>query len=111
MANHDGRKGCALMNPTLEAAIAEDYGQPPGPLYARGKTCRVVLTKIFNHTYPGRPADAVASRITGFLLFANEGYVYVRSRVNPHGEITVSRSHPGGRWRIGSLIGREAKQH
>jgi hypothetical protein len=108
MAAADGTKACKLMNPTLEAAIPEDYGQDPGPRYSRGKTCPVVMAKVFVHTYHGASrADIVASSIVGFLLYAKEGLVQVSSGVNPHGEITVSRNRATGPWHIGTLIGSE----
>jgi hypothetical protein len=109
MAVHDGAEACRLMNPTLAAAIPEDYGAGAGPPYAHGTTCALVMSKIFRHVYQGRAPGAVrVEKITGYLLFEREGVVRTRSVLYDDGEITVSRPNAASSWRIGSLIERKA---
>jgi hypothetical protein len=46
-AADNGGVACSLLYSLLEESIPEDYGQPPGPPSLRGKTCAVVMTKLY----------------------------------------------------------------
>ena len=104
VAAADGRTACSLMYSSLEQGIAEDYGQPPGPPYARGKTCPVVMSKIFKNQ-PGYPTAFVGTAVTDVRIYMDRGFALLRSKATPSGEIFLEREH--GAWTIGVPIGRE----
>lgn len=103
-AANDGSTACSLLYSNLANAVPEDYGKPPGPVYARGKTCAVVMSKVFEHL-AGRRADLAATKVTDVRIYRDHGFAELRSTRTPKGEIFVERQ--GRSWRVGALIGRE----
>jgi hypothetical protein len=96
----DGAKACPLMYSTLAEAIPEDYGQPPGPAYARGKTCAVVLSKMFAHSH-SKLAEGFA--VTGVRVEGKEARALLGSRTSPARFVVVTRER--GVWKIDELLG------
>ena len=103
-AASDGSTACSLLYSNLANSVPEDYGKPPGPAYARGKTCAVVMFKIFKHL-PGHQSDLAATQVTDVRIYRDQGYAELRSSRTPKGEIFVERQ--GSSWRVGALIGKE----
>jgi hypothetical protein len=102
-ARDDGALAYSMIYSMFEEAIAEDYGQPPGPTYLRGKTCAVVMSKLFKHV-PRQPPSVLAhTEITGVHVEGGRGYVQLKSSGMPRGEIPVEREHRA--WKVQSLIG------
>jgi hypothetical protein len=99
-AASDGAKACPLIYSTLEEAIPEDYGQPPGPAYARGKTCAVVMSKLFGHAH-----SQLAGRfeVTGVRVEGREARALLGSSTVPASFVVVKRER--GAWKIGALLG------
>lgn len=96
---HDGAAACRMIYSPIAESVAEDYGQPPGPPYARGKTCAVVMSKLFLHTrhhLPVTPA-AVMVRVKG-----NQGYAVL---TYPHAATSYTPVRREGRhWRLTTLL-------
>jgi hypothetical protein len=105
-ATDNGAEACSLIYSPIAKSVPEDYGQAPGPPAVRGKTCAVVMSKIFKHTPSQSPADFATTEVTGIRLNpnGNKGFVQLSSKTMPTGEIFVQRE--GGSWRVGALIGR-----
>jgi len=102
-AADDGAGACGLLYSSLEKAIPEDYGQPPGPPTTRGKTCRVVMSKFFKHA-PNQPFSELAStKVTGVRIRGSQAFVQLSSKTMPTGEISVQRE--GQSWKIETLMG------
>lgn len=100
-AKRDGKAACAKLYSPLANSVVEDYGQSPGPAYARGTTCAAVLVKVFSHV--ARPLSALLVRsIDGARVEKNIGFAEFRSQAWPSGAIAVEREGSG--WRIGALI-------
>jgi hypothetical protein len=99
----DGANACSLIYSILAEAIPEDYGQPPGPPSLSGKTCAVVMSKLFRQV-PGQPPAVLATtEVTGVRVKGRKGYALLRSKVMPAGDISVELEL--GTWKVGSLIG------
>jgi hypothetical protein len=96
----DGAKACRLIYSTLEEAIPEDYGQPPGPAYSRGKTCAVVMSKTFAHSH-SQLAGGFA--VTGVRIEGKEARALLGSRTLPASFILLRRER--GVWKINELLG------
>jgi hypothetical protein len=99
-AASDGAKACRLIYSMLEEAIPEDYGQPPGPAYSRGKTCAVVMSKTFAHSH-SQLAGGFA--VTGVRVEGNEARALLGSRTLPASFILLRRER--GVWKIYELLG------
>lgn len=102
-AADDGATACALIYSPLSESVAEDYGQAPAPASLAGKTCQVVMSKLFRQV-PGQASAVLAStEVTGVRVKGMKGYALLRSKAIPEGDIPVEREL--GVWRIGTLIG------
>lgn len=99
-AASDGAKACPLIYSTLEQAIPEDYGQPPGPVYSRGKTCAVVMSEYFAH-FHRQLAGAFA--VTGVRVEGRQARVLLGSKTVPASFVTLRRER--GTWKINELLG------
>jgi hypothetical protein len=99
-AASDGAKACPLIYSTQEEAIPEDYGRPPGPAYARGKTCAVVMSKMFAHAHNKL---AGGFEVTGVRVEGREARALLGSRTVPARFVVVTRER--GAWKIDELIG------
>lgn len=96
----DGAKACRLIYSTLEEAIPEDYGQPPGPAYSRGKTCAVVMSKIFAHAHRQLAGGFAVTRVR---VDGKEARVLLGSKTLPASFILLRRER--GAWKIYELLG------
>jgi hypothetical protein len=99
-ATKDGAAGCAMIYSSFAASVPEDWGQSPGPAYSRGKTCAVVMSKIFAH-YHAQMSSPI--RVTAVRVEGDEGRALVGSPLTPAVAIFVRREH--GDWKINQLIG------
>jgi hypothetical protein len=100
----NGAAACSMIYSTIAKSIAEDYGKPPADPALRGKTCSVVLSKLFKHV-PGQSiADLATTKVTGVRLKGNFGFVQLSSRRMPTGRIVVERE--GATWKIDQVISR-----
>lgn len=99
-ASGNGAKACAMMYSIYAEDMAEDYGQPPGPPYLRGKTCTAVVTHMFEHS-----RAQIASRyvVTEVRVKGNSGFVLLGSKTQPASAMFVRRER--GVWKIHSLLG------
>jgi hypothetical protein len=103
-AADDGAKGCSLIYSILEEAVAEDYGKPPGPPALKGKTCAVVMSKLFKRV-PGQPSAVLAkTQVISVRVKGREGFVLLHSSGMPIGEVSIQRER--GTWKLDEIIGR-----
>jgi len=90
-----GASACTMIYSLIVESIPEDYGQAPGPAYARGSTCAVVMTKLFRHAH-SPPASAV--RVVGVRVWGHKGYALLASAAMPASYIAVKRERSV--WKI-----------
>lgn len=102
-AADDGAGACGLIYSPLSESVAEDYGQSPGPAYLSGKTCAVVMSKLFLHPPSQPPSDLATTQVTGVRVMGRKGYALLRSKAIPAGYIAVEREL--GAWKVGTIIG------
>jgi hypothetical protein len=104
-AADNGAEACGMMYSILAESIPETYGRPPGPPELRGKTCAVVMSKLFKHVAGQPPPVLAATKVTGMhLVGVRKGLVELHSTAMSIGEIEVERER--GVWKIAGLIGR-----
>ncbi|MFZ1154788.1 MAG: hypothetical protein WAN93_07785 [Solirubrobacteraceae bacterium] len=100
----DGAKACSLIYSPVAKSVPEDYGQSTTSSVLHGKTCAVVLSKVFRHLPEQSTADLATTKVTGVRLSGDNGYVQLSSKMIPTGEMVVQRQ--GHVWKVGVLIGR-----
>jgi hypothetical protein len=103
IAADDATEACRMIYPVLAKAIPEDYGQAPGPAYARGKTCPVVLSKIVKHL-PINTADLGTIDVTEVHVEGNSAHALLGSKVMPASFLILQRA--GGVWKVDMLMAR-----
>jgi hypothetical protein len=99
-AAEDGAAGCSMIYSSFAASVPEDWGQSPGPAYSRGKTCSVVMSKIFAH-YHAQLSSPI--RVTAVRVEGDEGRALVGSPSTPAVAVFVRRER--NEWKINQLIG------
>lgn len=99
----NGAKACSLLYSTYAEAVPEDYGtSPPGPAYAKGKTCAVVLTHVFNHSHAQLQAKLHSLRVTGIRVLGHLGLAVLSFHGIPPSEVRVVRE--GREWKLQTLL-------
>jgi hypothetical protein len=91
----DGATACSMTTARAVKAIPVDYGQAPGPVYLRGKTCAAVMSLLFKHNHT---EIASPSEITGVRVSGNEALVLLGSRAVPASVVILQRE--GGVWKV-----------
>jgi hypothetical protein len=105
-AADDGAQGCSLMYSILAEAIPEDYGQPPaGPPSLRGKTCAVVMSKLFNQRHQQLAADSATLKVIDARVEGNRGFALLSFKAMPARSIVIHRERDA--WKIYALLDAE----
>lgn len=107
LAAGDGATACSLLSVQLAHAVAEDYGQGPGPAALRGKACATVLSKLALHVTGQPPTVLARTKVTGVRVRGDSGFVELTSSAMRTGEIVIGRE--GALWRVQALVGRACK--
>jgi hypothetical protein len=101
----DGAGGCSAIYSLVAESIPEDYGQPPGPPSLSGKTCAVVMTKMFKQNSRQFGPDPARSRIIAARVLGNRGYAVLGAHTRPERYILMHREF--GTWKVQSLVDSE----
>jgi hypothetical protein len=104
-AAQDGTTACSLVVSDLARAVPEDLGRSPGPPYARGNTCAVVMSKMFKENRPQLTAYAAMLKVTGVRLKGDRGLAVLGFRTLPGRQIGVTRE--GDVWKLAALLDSE----
>jgi hypothetical protein len=99
-AKGDGATGCSLTDANFVKAIPEDYGSGAGPAYARGKTCPVVLSAIFDHVHAELSGKVL---ITAVRVQGDQALALLGSTTMPAKYVSLQHTH--GVWGIVGLLG------
>jgi hypothetical protein len=97
----NGATGCSLLYRTYAASVVEDQGSNAGPRYLRGKSCAIVMTKLFKHMSRSlvKPMAIRAVRVRG-----ETAYVLLGSKMRPASYFRLHRE--GKRWKLYGLLDR-----
>lgn len=96
----DGAGACSLLYYTYIESIPEDYGKSPGPPSLRGKTCGIVLSKLFAQLHRELVTDAMF-RLIGMRVRKGSGYALLSSGTRPPHYVPVRREY--GAWKIATM--------
>jgi hypothetical protein len=102
-AARDGARACSLLHPMLAGSVVEQYGGSFGPPELRGKTCAVVMSKLFKEHRNRLAVDAATLRVTGVRVGGGQGYALLSWAEMPIGYIPIRRE--GDEWKVGALLG------
>jgi hypothetical protein len=102
-AAEDGAKACSLIYSLLAESVPETYGEvATGPPELRGKTCAVVMTKLFKRDHQELIVHNATLKVTGVRVEAKIGYVLLSFKGVPDRHMALHREF--GVWKIDSLI-------
>ena len=106
-AAHDGRTACSLIYSTYAEAIPEDFGtSPPGPSYARGATCAVVTSKVFEHFHSRLALGLPKLKVARVRVKGHQGIAILSfGAALPQREIRVERE--ARNWRVLGMMDNE----
>jgi hypothetical protein len=101
-AADNGAEACALTYSTVAKSIPEDYGRATtGPPALRGKTCAVVMSKLFG-LYHGRMVDiSVHRRVIEVRIADREALALMGSASAVKNNLAVRREN--GLWKIAAV--------
>lgn len=100
--NDDGKTACRFIYVLTTKVIPEDYGQAPGPPAIRGKTCAVVLTKLFRIEHAKLVRTAASPEVTDVRVQGDIGRVLLGSATMPASYLQVHRE--GGAWKVQGIL-------
>jgi hypothetical protein len=104
----DGRTACPLIYSVVLAAIPEDYGtSPPGPPYLRGKTCAVVMSKLFKHNHRQLAGEIATFEVVDVRVHGSSGLALLSWAEPLRHFITVHREHHA--WKLEALLDNELR--
>jgi hypothetical protein len=98
----DGTKACGIIYSLLSESIAEEYGQLPGPPSLRGKSCAVVMSKLFKQHHRQLVADLATFKVLGVRTNGKRGYALLGLHSRPERYINIHREF--GSWKIYALL-------
>jgi hypothetical protein len=101
----DGVAACALIYSIFAEEIAEVYGQPPGPAALRGRTCAVVMSKLFAQQHQQLVSERARLEVSAVRVKGLRGRALLRFADGPEREIEVHRERQ--KWRIDALLDKE----
>ncbi|HEU0249329.1 MAG TPA: hypothetical protein VFR48_01265 [Solirubrobacteraceae bacterium] len=96
----DGAAACAMLAPSLARTVVGTYGGAAGPVYMRGSTCKVVMTRLFTHAHAElvAPVQILAVRVSGHRANAMVGSRAMRASY-------IALESVGRRWVVSQLLG------
>ena len=98
----EGARGCSLIYSLFAEEIPEEYGEGSGPPGLRGKTCAVVLSKLFRRRREQFRSDGATLRVFRVRVRGLRGLAFLRLAHSPIHDIPVHREHAA--WRIEALL-------
>jgi hypothetical protein len=98
-AADDGAKACSQIYSVVVEMIPEDFSQAPG---LGGKTCAVVMSKVFKQRHQQMAADVAALKVTRVRVEGNKGLASTYFGKLPQPYVMVHRDN--GAWKMESLF-------
>jgi hypothetical protein len=99
----DGAAACPLIHSVMAESIPEDYGQSSGSPFMRGKTCAVVMSKLFKHLHKQLSADNATLKVAAVRIRGNDASVLLSfGGMKPKYYLELHRE--GGAWKIDGLL-------
>lgn len=99
-ARQDGSQACRVMHSLTAETVAEDYGQTPA---LRGKTCAVVMSKLFKQRHRELILDSVTLEAIAVRVEGGTALVLLRfAKASEPDHIKLRRE--GRTWRTWDLL-------
>jgi hypothetical protein len=98
-AASDGAAACSLIYSLVAESVAEEYGQSP-PL--RGRTCAVVMSKLFKQRHRELVADVAGLEVTRVRISGDHGLALLRFGPTRERRVLVRRER--GACKMGVLL-------
>jgi hypothetical protein len=95
----DGAAVCSMMSPAFAKRVPKEFGSTAGPVYMRGDTCPVVMSRLFKHDHQKL---TTVSEVTGVRVKDGQALVLLGSHTLPASYIYLIRQ--GGAWQSMDLL-------
>lgn len=99
----NGAAACRLLYSSLAESVPEDYGQSSGPAGLHGKTCAVVLSKLFAQTRERLRADSVTLRVVAVRVDLKRGSARLSFGMGKPSQYMLLHRERGA-WKTSTLL-------
>jgi hypothetical protein len=101
-ASENGASACSMIVSIMAKAASENLGGSAGPVYARGNTCAVVLSKLFYHYHRQLAAHDAELKVTGVRVDHAKGIAVLGYETLPGRQLHVLRE--GNTWKVDAFL-------
>jgi hypothetical protein len=98
----DGVAACSRLYSIIAKAVPEDYGRPPGPPALRGKTCAVVMSKLFKVRRRELEAKSATLEVKSVRVRGDRAVALLRFGKAPERRVLLRREF--GVWKMTELF-------
>ncbi len=98
----DGSTACEMMTAPIVNSIPHTVGGPAGPPYLRGKTCPLILSKIFKQNHEQLSTYNALMHVDGVRRSGDQALLIMRFKGLPARDIEVVHEH--GTWKMDALL-------
>ena len=98
----DGRKACPMIYSIVAEAATEEYGRAPDPAALHGKTCAVVISKLFKEHHELR-AEVPTLNVTAVRVEGAKALVVMSFGTTPEPRI-IALHREGHAWKVQDLL-------
>ncbi|HEU0249440.1 MAG TPA: hypothetical protein VFR48_01825 [Solirubrobacteraceae bacterium] len=102
VAAGEGAVACGLTYRQLAGSVAETLGRPPGPAFARGRTCTTVMNELLAHYRRQLRLFAPRLSIVRARVDGRDARIVLRFGPSPLREMYLARE--GEEWRIDEVL-------
>jgi hypothetical protein len=102
-AGGDGPAACSMLFAGLAMSVPQDYGRPPGPPALRGRTCAVVMAKVFEQMHEQLVRERPALDVRSVRVAGSRALALLRFGAAGE-ERVVSLRREGSAWKMNGLL-------
>jgi hypothetical protein len=102
-AADDGARACSTLVSIVAEAVPEEYGEAPAPPSLRGKTCTVVMSKLFKERHRELIAKSATLKVIEVRVEGDNALAILHFSTTPEPQkIVMHREGPN--WKVRDLL-------
>lgn len=102
-ASEDGQAACSMLVSSISKSVPQDLGQSPGPPYLHGKTCAVVMRKVFKQDHRQLALYPATIQVAAVRVSRSVGVAVLRFKTLPRRQVRIVRDEDGT-WKIEAYL-------
>jgi hypothetical protein len=99
----DGRTACPMIYSIVAEAATEEYGRAPALPALRGKTCAVVMSKLFRRSRRSLRVKLATLKVTDVRVEGDRALVVMSFATTPEPR-KIPLHREAGRWKVQELL-------